>query len=402
MTQTAQAPRQPRTPEEWTDFIRGMSESAFLVGPIQEIREIPDGFDITVTRVLIDVEGETYWVGKNRDDEEERGLGKSAIERLAAAAGASVKITRTDDRSHPRRCEYGAMAVMRLLDGSPHYAEASRAYDMTEDGTDWISTFDAAASKAYDKAIKARRTEEQAAEEARDAGRSAAMAALGAMHRNAETKARLRALRTCLGLRSKYRTIDLKKKHFMVLRLSATGRSRDPALAREMKLMMFAQATGATHALFGPRAVEAAPRALAYTPEERTAHALPGPSGDDQGADDVIDETTGEVRTPETGAPVTPPAETAPAAAKPPAEDIIPKGRNLPGEGKTFAQATPDELAAYVKAAEQILAAGKDAKGAPMPEPHMKAAVAKMQRAIDELDRRRGDAQTPGVEDAPW
>lgn len=402
MTQTAQAPRQPRTPEEWTDFIRGMSESAFLVGPIQEIREIPDGFDITVTRVLIDVEGETYWVGKNRDDEEERGLGKSAIERLAAAAGASVKLTRTDDRSHPRRCEYGAMAVMRLLDGSPHYAEASRAYDMTEDGTDWISTFDAAAGKAYDKAIKARRTEEQAAEEARAAGRSAAMAALGAMHRNAETKARLRALRTCLGLRSKYRTIDLKKKHFMVLRLSATGRSRDPALAREMKLMMFAQATGATHALFGPRAVEAAPRALAYTPEERPAHALPGPSGDDQGADDVIDHATGEVREPETTAPVTPPATPAPAAAaKPPAEDVIPKGRGLPGEGKTFAQATVDELAAYVKAAEQILAAGKDAKGQPMPEPHMKAAVAKMQRAIDELDRRRAPAaEVEGTD--PW
>jgi hypothetical protein len=402
--QTAQGPqaprRQPQTPQEWTDFIQGLEREAFLVGPVQEIREIPEGFDVTVTRVVVDVEGETYWVGKNRNDEEERGLGKSAIERLAAAAGASVKLTRTDDRSHPRRCEYTAVAVMRLLDGSPHYAEASRAYDMTEDGTDWISTFDAAAAKAYDKAIKARRTEEQASQEARDAGRSAAMAALGAMHRNAETKARLRALRTCLGLRSKYRTIDLQKKHFMVLRLSATGRSSDPQLRREFSRMLFASATGATHALFGPPAPhQQATRALAYEPVEEPRHALPGPGGNDGGADDRIDDTTGEIREPEQPATQAATAE-APATTKPDDEktravDLIPKGRGLPDEGKPLAVASVAALEAYAKLATDVLAKGLDAKGQPMTEPHRQNANAKLQRILDEIEARKAVAGEP-------
>ncbi len=68
---------------DWTAYIAGLQRECFLVGPLQEIREIPEGFDITVTRVLIDVEGETFWVGKTRQGGEERGLAKSAIERLA-------------------------------------------------------------------------------------------------------------------------------------------------------------------------------------------------------------------------------------------------------------------------------------------------------------------------------
>lgn len=403
--QTAQGPqaprRQPQTPQEWTDFIQGLEREAFLVGPVQEIREVPEGFDVTVTRVVVDVEGETYWVGRSKAGEE-RGLGKTAIERLAAAAGASVKLTRTDDRSHPRRCEYTAVAVMRLLDGSPHYAEASRAYDMTEEGTDWISTFEAAAAKAYDKAMENKSSEAQAQEAARFAGRSAAMAALGAMHRNAETKARLRALRALLGIRAKYLAEDLRRKHFMVLRLSATGRSNDPALRREFSRMLFAQATGATHALFGPPAPhQQATRALTYEPVEEPHHALPGPGGDDGGAADGqdVDETTGEVREPEQPATQAAPAE-APATTKPDNEKtravgLIPKGRGLPDEGKPLAVASVAALEAYAKLATDALAKGLDAKGQPMTEPHRQNANAKLQRILDEIEARKAVAGDP-------
>lgn len=379
--------RMPQTPEEWTAYIAEIQSSAFLIGPLQEIRHIPEGFDVTATRIVVDVEGETYWVGRSKQGEE-RGLGKSAIERLATAAGASARVTRTDDRSHPRRCEYTAVAQMRLLDGSSHYAEASRAYDMTEEGTDWISIFEAAASKAYEKAMEANSDAPRAQEAARFAGRSAAMAALGAMHRNAETKGRLRSLRTLMGIRAKYLAEDLRRKHFMVLRLSATGRSSNPALQAEFSRMLFANAIGASAALFGP-AAGAPSRALAYQQPEPSRQALPAPAEQDEqdhdGQDEhqVVDSTTGEVTTeaPATEPPREPEPERKRAAA--PTGNEIPKG--LPGAGKTFATATVEELAAYIAHAQ----AEYGARGKSMSPTEEENRRNKIDRACAELDSRK-------------
>lgn len=378
-----------KTASEWTQYIQDIQKDAFLVGPLQDVREIPEGFDITPTRVVIDVAGETFWVGKTRDGHEERGLGKSAIERLAGAAAASVKVTRTDDRTHPRRCEYHALAVMRLLDGSMHYAEASRAYDMTEDGTDWISIFDAAAAKAWDNAMKSSGTSEDAANAAaREAGRSAAMAALGAMHRNAESKARLRALRTLLGIRSKYLRSDLERKHFMVLRLSATGRSSDPALRQEFARLLFSNAIGATNALFGPTAAPLQARALPGGLTTAT-NALPAP----QTVEDDLDPDVAVAVAPPPPEPARPEPPAAPPDERPAARPAAPTrgpapsanviGKGSAGAGKAFDAASDEELEGYIGDLSARIDRGEIA------EPGVPAARAKLQRAIDEMNRRK-------------
>lgn len=384
---TTQAPptQRPRTPEEWNAFMRAMESQAWLIGPMQDLQTIPEGFDVTATRVVIDIPGETYWVGRSKESGEERGLGKTAIERLAAAAGASVQVRRTDDRGHPRCCEFAATAVMRLLDGTPHYAEASRAYDMREDGTDWISTFEAAATKAYERALTDGKDDATANRIAQSAGHSAAVAALGAMHRNAETKARLRALRALLGIRAKYPRADLERKHFLVLKLSATGRTNDPQLRQEFARTLFHQGLGASAALFGA----SAPRSLP-APVEQPRAALPAPAGDppteDAGAE------TPEVAlstTPPSAPPQAPPPPSPPPAAEPqiPATAwLIPRGQ--PSAGLDMRSAPIEDVETYLSG----LADRINAEGENMPKPHLEAANAKLARGLRVIDARKAAA----------
>lgn len=299
MAQTAIASRVPDAPKDpaaWSDFLRDLQLKCFVVGPVSDFRELPDGFEVRPNYVMLEVGADTFKVG-TEDGEEMHAPTKSGIEKLALIAGAVAKATRTDDRRNPLQCEFEAVAQMKLLDGSPHFAGASRAYDFTPEGQDTVEVYD----KAYEKALRyppsGMKDDAAISANADFAGRRAVAAARATMTRNCETKSKLRALRTLLGLRSKYKVSDLRTKTFAILKLHFTGRSADPQTQRMMTQAIVHTYLGASSALFGSLPHRQEPKALA-APAEPTPQALPHDGGDDPPdaeLDERTDETTGEV-----------------------------------------------------------------------------------------------------------
>lgn len=358
---------------DWNAQLAKLQEECFLVGPVTDLTNttLPDGFDLAVTRVKLDVGADTYKVGTTGygdDKVEEHALSKSGIERLATAAGAQCVVRRVDDRSHPHRCEFEAQAVMRMLDGSQQFSSASRGYDLAEEGSDYLEVGEKAYQKAFrdnDYAKGQKLAGDALEEHARMKAREAVMQARGTMSRNAETKAKLRALRTLLGIRSKYPVTELKRKHFAVLRAHFSGRSSDPALRQQLALMAAESALGASRALFGPSAGAAPMRALPTAAESpRALRELPPPNDYEPPDDEVIDAATGETTTvsdssaqgkaatpsPSSGA-AAPTAPASPASERPATSFACKVSEKYPVEalrGKCYADLTDEQLSSYV------------------------------------------------------
>ena len=87
------------------------------------------------------------------------------------------------------------------------------------------------------------------------------------------------------------------------------------------------------------------------------------------------------------------PAGASASPASDPTKFII--GKGLPGEGKSFAEATDDELVVYVEAAKKKY----DAESAKWTEKGREGAMAKISAAHDEIDRRmaKGQGAAEGV-----
>lgn len=220
----------PKTISERLDYA---SQHLHLVSPATSCGAVPEGCEITMTAVHVDVDKETYNVGGKR------ALSKSALERIAAGTGISWDPNhsrRLDDGSDPYYCHYRAVGHYRAFDGQVMTLMGEKEMDLRK-------------GSAQIEAI--RKKAKQGDPEKQISGQREHILS------HAESKARLRAIRQ-VGLQSSYDKKDLIKP-FVMARVVFTGRTNDP----ELKLL-FAQSTaasflGAHGALFGKAAAAELP-----------------------------------------------------------------------------------------------------------------------------------------------
>ena len=224
--------------EQIAAAIRKLSEAHNVLVPGGAIgAELPLLHAAAMSFVFVDPIKETYAIPGKAN---ERGIGKSALDRIARAAG--VRWTpqlcgRVDDGSDPHVVEYQAAGSVMQLDGTESMIHASKRIDLRADQAKPVDTWGA-----------------ESQEIARQAGDEKSpwpriLQARQHILSLAESKAKNRAIRS-LGVRTSYSVPDLAK-GFLVLRLQFTGHSDDPEVQKEIELMIARRALGATSALYG-------------------------------------------------------------------------------------------------------------------------------------------------------
>lgn len=221
-------------PEVVTALLQRAGKECHLISPATTCPSLPEGFEVATQVVLVDVANETYAYGEAYG---KRCLGKTALDRIAAAAGISWSSTRTDDRRHPYYCEFVAYGQYRQFDNTSVQISGGKTLDLRD------GSLEAAALKPGDLGQKRRR-----------------ITAL------CETMARLRAVRS-LGIRAAYAPDELARP-FCVARIVFTGRTSDPELRRAFALMGAQAALGAARTLYGPPPMlPVAPTPMAFDDE---------------------------------------------------------------------------------------------------------------------------------------
>ncbi|HEV7717183.1 MAG TPA: hypothetical protein VGO53_16415 [Steroidobacteraceae bacterium] len=253
-------------PDEIGAIMATASQVGHLITPQTSCGQLPAGCALAVSCVYIDVDRETY--GIPHPDSAERGLDKTALAKISAAAGIdwdAAQCSRLDNGRDPHYVHYRAVGYVRNFDGTLRTEIGSVEMDL-RDGSEAML-----ASK--DKELPMTRK---------------------FILRHAESKAMNRVIRR-LGVRSKYSRADLQKP-FVIVKIMFTGVTDDPALK-----MMFAGKTadaflGSRQALYGG----GQPRHMTPGP---THHQLPphdpppiGTAAEDDWSD--YDKETGEVNTP--------------------------------------------------------------------------------------------------------
>jgi len=195
------------------------------------------------------------------------GLGKTALERIGAAAGASwiPGLTgRVDDARDPHYCHYQAWVRFQDLDGSYREYPGECEIDL-RDGSPQVLDIIRKAERP-DKSGKTRDPKVQLAE------------ARKFIQRQCASKAMLVALRRP-GLRHWYTREELTTKPFAVTKLIFHGRTQDPALKAVFAKIIADRFSGAARQLFGsaPSTPRHAPPPVGTVPIE--AH------GEDMGDD---------------------------------------------------------------------------------------------------------------------
>jgi len=200
-----------------------LRDVANIVSPVASVDSIMAMHKVSLRMVTIDHTVDSYGGGaevyKGKFcEKDERALGKVGLDKIQAAAGVQViESIRTDDRQAPLFWEYRVTLGIQDLDGTWRQATATRAIDLRH------GSAEAAAMKE---------------------GQLAAARANGQML--AETKARLRALRSLLSLKNKYRLTDLEKP-FVIPKLVPALDPSDP----DQKAALIQMATTGSRALFG-------------------------------------------------------------------------------------------------------------------------------------------------------
>ena len=227
------------------DAIRVLGERFNLVNPGGAIGDdLPQLYAAGISFVFPSLEHETYPIaGRN-----ELGIGKTALERIAAAAGVRWNpqlCGRIDEGSSPHIVEYQAAGVVLQLDGTERMIHASKRVDLrAEQKTDRSTWGSDAQEIARIADLKTREPWPQI------------LQARQHILSLAETKAKSRAIRS-LGVRTSY-TADEIKKGFAIVRLQFTGQSDDPEIAHEVAIMIARRALTAADALYGVRPAEKA------------------------------------------------------------------------------------------------------------------------------------------------
>ncbi len=197
-----------------------------------------------VSFVFIDPERDTYRLPGRSDV----GLAKSALDRIAAAAGVRWDphlCGRTDDGHDPHLVEYQAFGTVRQLDGTERPIHAQKRIDLRAERATPEDTW---GSDAQEIARVARMAGAKNGGAARDPWPQILQQRSHIMSL-AESKAKNRAIRS-LGVRTGYTTADLAK-GFAVVRLQFTGRHEDPEVERAVAMMVAEKALGSSAALYG-------------------------------------------------------------------------------------------------------------------------------------------------------
>jgi len=231
-----------RSPELLKELLLRAQRECHLIGPGVTVGALPEGFAVALTPVLVDIEKETYKAGGDDDyrggsgPNEERALGRTALDRIAAAAGVSFdpeKSGRRDEGKDPRYCAWRTVARWKLFDGTIVERVGDKEIDL-HDGSDYIQQLEAQAAR-YQRSAETRIRNERVQ-----------------ILSFAATKSRNRSIRD-LGIRSKYTRADLAKP-FVVARILFTGATTDPGLRRTFAIMLAQNAMGASSRLYGPPA----------------------------------------------------------------------------------------------------------------------------------------------------
>jgi len=210
------------------------SQAANLIAPMVSIDHIPDFFEVSLRFIMIDGRemrngGDCYKVQGGL------ALGKSALAKLALAARISwdsQKSGRIDDGSDVHYVHFRAVGYWPDFDGRTLLEISGEKRLDLRDGSAMVEKLDA----------EARRNGKDATARIRE------MRAFILEH--AESRARNRAIRQALALKSSYSEEELKKP-FVVPTLTETGRCDDPEI-RRMYLKAKLEGKGlATRALYG-------------------------------------------------------------------------------------------------------------------------------------------------------
>lgn len=259
-----------RDPKAITEALARAQEAGHLISPMTGGISLGEGFEVAVSAVAIDVARETYDVGGGK-----LGLGKSALDRISAGMGISwdpIASRRLDDGRDPRYCHYRAVGHYRAFDGSIVTIAGEKEMDLRE-GSPQVEAIVERCVRKLRREETDGKTPAQVQAIGRERGenqiREMRLHILG----HAESKARLRAVRTGLGVRTSYDKDELAKP-FLMARVMFTGRCDDRSMEREFSRMRAAAALAGTAALYG---TGQAPRQLGPVDEPRVIdlHAPP-------------------------------------------------------------------------------------------------------------------------------
>jgi len=252
------------------DAFERLGGAVNLVTPVATVDSIMPLHKISLRAVVIDAtvdgkgNGSEVYKGKFCADNE-RALGKVALEKIMAAAGVQILGTRRmDDRSAPLYCEFEVTLCTRDFDGTYRQVSKTKAVDL-RDGSPEAKTILAFNSGAV---------------------------LLGEARKhilsNCETKAQLRALRTLLSIKQKYTLKELERP-FVVPKLVPALDQSDP----DQKRALIAIAAGGERALFGVQSAEANAAARLLVEAPSVPVALPAASNPPPpvGATPVSEET---------------------------------------------------------------------------------------------------------------
>lgn len=223
-----------RDPQKVTDALRKAQESCHLVAPATVCATLPEGTEVALAAVIVNTAAETYELPGGK-----LGLAKTALDRIAAAAGVDWDprlCGRLDDAYDPHYCHYRAVGSVRTFDGSIRTITGEVEID-ARDGSPQIEEI----------ITKAKRND-------RDP-RSQILELRKFLLRHAESKAKNRAIRS-LGLRTAYDRAELSKP-FIVAKPMFTGASDDPEARREFRGAIAESYLGARNRLYGGEAAPA-------------------------------------------------------------------------------------------------------------------------------------------------
>lgn len=368
-------------PGRLTEHLARIAEHVHLVTPATVIGHLPEGFEVVMSAITVDTKC-TDDAGRRRYPSKEvyelpggggLGISKVVLDRIAAAAGVEWDTERTgrlDDGRDPNFVHYRAVGTLTEFDGTTRRVSGEKIIDLRE------------GAPALD-AIRARHKGETAEKQVRELR-------LFALE-HAESKAKNRALRGGLGIKTTYTAEELKKP-FVVPRLMLTGHSTDPARRREIGDRIIDAKLGASRSLYG------APPPAAL-PARRVVEA-PSYSTPPVGAVPVDEDDVPPARPTPRQAPPAPPARKAtPAAAAPPSGGdgkggrktgfLVPFGKN---KGEDFADVDEKDLE-YLEGAFAKSANDPD-KGRFREDNERKLAAVRA-----ELRYRNGEVEPPADED---
>lgn len=261
-----------RNPKVVTEWLARAQEQGHLVSPATACGALPEGCEVAITAVQVDIENETYDVGMGK-----RGLGGAVLDRISAGVGITadpVASGRLDNGSDPRYCRYKWVGHYRSFDGQIMTLTGEKEMDLREGSPQVEAIIERCIRKLgrdadqMDERTKRRVGREKAENQIREMRLH--------IQAHAQTKARLRAIRS-MGVRAAYPADDLKRP-FLMARVMFTGRTDDPALRRTFGEMTAASFLGGTRALYGGAAPEPAARVIDL-PADRNGCGAPPPVG---------------------------------------------------------------------------------------------------------------------------